>query len=223
MTQNKLKLLLFILVSCFLSACTIHTETLWKTPETKEVVYVENISHFLITEDGEKIVIIGDKYHYVFPNQNDLANILKWSDRKLLSAKFHRNFNVDTSNQISGDYLILCDNKELTKEQEQWLWDNGFVIKVNDGKAAFVLEKQIHGKRYLSKEKLNLSKYAKLNKEYKITIYAEKANFWGNKWVKAAQTPITVAEDGLATIALSPLIAIALPIALYKMPRKDNQ
>jgi len=49
----------FLLFSLLLISCTSITKSLWENP-----TYKEKVSAFLITEDGEKLAILGEKYHY---------------------------------------------------------------------------------------------------------------------------------------------------------------
>ena len=192
--------------------CTTTTTSVWKKP-----TYEETIKQFLITSDGEKLVFIGKKYHYIFSSQDSLKNILQWQDRKILKANFYDKFSVDANNKITGRYAISCECNDATKLQIQWLEDNGFHRLIrkqpspSDETNIYVKESQITGYRYLANN-LKLDKYAILNNAYKITVETDYTI--ADKAVRVAETPIAVAEDGVATFFLVPLLVIATPFAI---------
>ena len=42
------------------------TKKLYETLETHDTQYDETALSFLVTEDGSKLVVLGEKYHYIF-------------------------------------------------------------------------------------------------------------------------------------------------------------
>ncbi|MHC4182809.1 MAG: hypothetical protein ACYSR0_05620, partial [Planctomycetota bacterium] len=81
-------LCLFSIVS--LVGCTTTTTGIWEKP-----TYTDNINRFLTTVNGENIIFIGAKYHYIFENNKSLRNILSWKYRELLAAQLEDSFVVD--------------------------------------------------------------------------------------------------------------------------------
>ena len=116
-----MKYIMFFLSLFLLSGCA-ETSRLWQKPR-----YHENISHFLATKDGEKLIFIGEKYHYIFNGTDDLNKLLKWKHRELLKANFDSNFFVSRTNKITGKYKITCSCDNATEDQLQWLKKNEFI------------------------------------------------------------------------------------------------
>jgi hypothetical protein len=206
-----------------MAGCTTATTDVWKKP-----TYNETISQFLITANGEKLIFIGEKYHYIFANQDSLNNILQWPDRKLLKAAFFNNFSVDAKNKIIGRFAIVCFCHDASKKQIQWLENNEFHrfnknnLTSTDDKGTYIKEIKIAGDRYLSNN-LSLDKYDKLNNEYQIQVETDYTFL--DTAGRVALTPIAVAEDGLATFMLIPIVVIGIPFYAIEsvFPPKGSQ
>lgn len=216
----KSKVMLFML-SILIVGCISSTTDVWKKP-----TYNEAISQFLITEKGDKLIFIGEKYHYIFANETSLNSVLQWQDRGILKAAFYNDFSVDANNKVTGQFEILCFCHGATKEQIQWLENNGFHKLANmndafpdDGKN-YKKQIQVSGDRYLSNN-LSLIKYDKLNYEYRIQVETDftALGIAG----RIAYTPIAVAEDGVATLLLMPLLAIGLPFYVIRSVKENDE
>src|SRR5262245_11682439 len=86
----------------------------------------EEIRSFFISEDGGTLVIAGKRYHYVFFDVDKrLKPILQWEGRAKLKPTF-RNFVVQGSQEISGEYTLWAERKSVAPEQEEFLVRNGF-------------------------------------------------------------------------------------------------
>ncbi len=204
------KFIIYFLSTVLLGGCT--TISLWERNPT----YTDSINLFLATEDGKKIVFIGEKYHYIFDGHKSLKRILLWKDRALLEAKLDEKFIVDSSNNISGNLRVICQCKNATAAQISWIENTGFKKAQvsgtqSDEKENYILEIQLSGIRYLAKV-LTLDKYAKLNKPYTVVIEEPKST--AGVIGRAIFTPIVVAADGIVTIGLSALFVIGLPSML---------
>lgn len=213
-----MKKTILILSIFVLSSCATHLA--WKNKS-----YQEKISHFLTTNGVEKLVIIGDKYHYIFSNANKLNTILQWEHRKLLKANFDEHFLVTTNNKISGKYKIICDCENTSKAQKAWLNDNGFKRTLEKNKQCtnkkmlYVKEIEVHGDRYLSKNK-KFSENNKLNSIYKIIVEEEASTL--DNIVNVAETPIAVAADGIFIISAAGIAVALFPITIHNFMQADG-
>lgn len=213
--MKQLVVIVLLVVNLVVAGCTQTTTGIWKKP-----AYHEKISQFLITEDGKKLVFIGKKHHYIFDNEDTLKGILQWEHRGLLQAKFWDRFAVDESNGIAGSYEIQCDCKDATSEQKTWLQKMGFKQIIEQGSlTGLIFEDELEGKRYAAGE-VSLDGYSKLNREYDVLVEAEMTT--SGRLVRAAFTPVAIAEDGIATIGLVALMVIAAPFALFSIGKEGG-
>ena len=194
---------IFILSSCA-------TIGLWQNDK-----YAESISHFLTTKDGRKLIIIGDKYHYVFSGTEQLNVILQSKYSKLLKAEFHKNFMVNNNNKISGEYRIICNYKNPSDDLNNWLIDNGFkktlvTNKCSENNIIYSKESEIFGERFSTKNQ-SFDRGKKLNEKYLIFVEEERSAL--GTVSRIAQTPIAITIDGAMIYGVA-LLAPALPLLI---------
>ena len=193
----------FLLFSLLLISCTSTTKSLWENP-----TYKEKVSAFLITEDGEKLAILGEKYHYVFNLENALKDILVSKKRSQLKPVFY-SFKIDKNNHISGKYILNYSSKK--PDEIEAIKKLGFINRVYGNKktSAYIFSGSIKGQRYITNKDLNT--VYEFNKSYTIKV-EEPPTFIANAG-KTLATPVAVAVDGVKTIAgiiLIPIYAIVL-------------
>ncbi len=70
------------------------------------VIYTEEVSSILVSEDGKQLVFIGNNYHYIFDVPEQLLLTLKSSFRKSISAHFGK-FRIGKNNNIEGKVGIV--------------------------------------------------------------------------------------------------------------------
>lgn len=176
--------------SLLLIACGT-TGNLWKNP-----TYKEKVGSFLITEDGEKLAIIGSEYHYIFKLDNKLKNILLSKKRELVRPQFY-SFKVDGENNVSGKFKIYYSSKN--ENDGVWFKENGFKeINRRNGKVIrYIYSSSVSGKRYSTNDEINQS--FDFNKPYIVQI-EEPASVISNIG-KILATPVTVAIDGATAVA----------------------
>lgn len=197
--KNILTLFVSLLVSISLLTSCI-TEKLWEKPE-----YTEKVSQFLMTEDGSNLVVVGKKYHYIFPTTPTLKHVLTWQHRNELEARFGQ-FTVRKDGTISGSYSLLFDDKGVTEQDKKWLKSNEFVRSVGWKEAFWLYKGNLDGQRYLAEKELpGLQKFPKT---YSIVV-TDQFSFL-QKGGRIAMTPITVTTDGaLVIVGVAGITAIA--------------
>lgn len=202
---------MLIFLSLFhLASCT--TAQLWENTK-----YYETISHFLTTNDGDELIFIGDKYHYIFSNTDSLNDVLRWKDRALLKAQFNDNFVVSTDNIVTGNYITTCICNNATSNQIKWLKDNGFNNIIEKNKlttlkhVTYFKEGAIIGRRYLPND-ISFDELEKLNNTYRIRVEEEKTllGIAG----RVAETPFTVAGDGVIFLGLAAIMIVTSPLII---------
>jgi len=178
-----------ILCLILLSSCATHS--LWNSSNR----YSERVKGFLITKSGDKMVVIGDKYHYVFPVNLELKNIMISKKRKLIKPRF-TNFKVDENNKISGNFHLHFYAK--FEDDSEWLEDLGFSIRrvTKHGNTSYVYRGKLDGKRYKADKKVNIKE--SFRRSYRLSIAEPEGGAETIKKVLA--TPVTLTVDGLLLI-----------------------
>lgn len=200
----KIKLLVFSFAIISLCSCA-ELKDLWTSHK-----YVEHISHVLRTEDGSKIVIVGDKYHYVFINQHSLSELIKWEQKNILEFKFNEHFKLSPQNKLTGNYIVTCKCNNATHEQINWLRSKGF-NQSSDKQFAYYREDSISGTLYLSNN-TDLSKYEKINKKYEVTVESRHAF---DTLAKIAFTPVALVIDVGNAVIYGSALVIATPFIAF--------
>jgi hypothetical protein len=191
--------LVFLLLLC--GCAQTQTDKLWSAP-----TYTERINQFLINPEDKSLIIIGEKYHYIFNEDSAPLVLLGWSSRKNLHAFFYA-FEVNSENIVTGTYSLNSDSKKASIEEINWLKSNGF--KINKS-GLYTKTLKVSGTRYLAGN-VHISNSSHLNKQYRISI--ERPNSTFETISKTALTPITVTSDAVTVIGgTALLVAIAVPI-----------
>lgn len=197
-----MKILFSIIIYIVIAGCSHTTTSEWQD------IYTDDIYQFLISEDGNSLVFVGIKYHYVFVNNDELKDLLLWEDRRLLKASFNENFVVRNSNKIMGSYSLICNCAHLTLKQTQWLKTNGF----NKGDSNIYMKtSSLSGKRYLADDVVSNNEYANLTHPYEITI---EENYFVTNEIK--HKPSSSFNDNGGYPAALLLLTIALPFILVE-------
>ena len=175
----------------------------------KDSWYYEQVSAFMITEDGKKLVVLGRDYHYIFDLLASLRPVLQSGYRKSLHTQF-TDFRGNGSG-VTGHYRIVLP-KDASADDRQAATADGFTA----AQAGLVLEGDIGGKRYSTegfadkaKDKDNAAQA--FNRPY--NVYVRESPSVVGIGLRILATPITVAADGLLVlggIVLLPIAVIAI-------------
>lgn len=198
------------------------TSNMWKEPYyEKTSTYKETLHQFLVSEDNKQLILIGEKFHYIFDQANELNTILLSENRNILSTNLNnRNFST-YNNKIDADFKIQCDGNDATKKQIDWLIKNGFK-RERQPPPNFIFYKTFHitGKRYLSNNFLSTETNT-LNKKYNIEVI----EFTKSSGVlaKTALTPLMLTAEGAAYLTIGGMIVIFSPIILLDEIAKSSK
>lgn len=167
----------------------------------KDPTYSENVVGVFISSDKNTVVVIGEKYHYIFSAPPQLLAALGPSLHPAIAFAGFNSFKVDRQNKIEGT-LILQTSENLSVDQISLAREAGF--NPGQGKRWYA-QLSMHGTRYTGKE-INSQNIQQLNKKYSLTITEEPS--FARTALNIAATPISVAADGavvLGVVVLSPL------------------
>jgi hypothetical protein len=200
-------ILIVILIVSNLASCA--TSIVWKNKN-----YAENFKHFLTTKDGKKVVILGEKYHYIFDDESGfLIKLLSWDNRLKLEIADYK-LKVINFNKITGSITINTKPNVVLNEQEiSYLRELDFI---QDGNF-FKKDIDLFGTRYSPKTGVNYNIKGSFSKDYSVRIEIDD---FADTAKKIAVTPITIVADGIyfvvgATLIVS-LILVRHPLATVK-------
>ena len=203
--MNKI-LVLFAALSFLIFTGACFTPALHSGKPTKS--YQEKVETFLMSEDKEQLIVIGEKYHYIFPTNDVLKFITQWPDKKQQVKASFSTFRVQLDQSLAGSYtLFIRDSRKLSPEAKQLLISKGFF----DNKSSNTLRYHggLAGKRYLANE-VRVPETLKLNKQYTIQIIENDTVSAGEVAKRIALTPLAVAADGLLILGGAPLLLFVL-------------
>ena len=167
--------------------------------------YTEHISSFMITADGRKLVVLGERYHYIFDMPDKLLPVLKSGYRKTLNSSFY-SFHVNDS-AVTGRYDLTLPKSASVGDKQQAIAD-GFEAG-SFGDLGFSGE--IQGTRYSAADFEQKLTAQPLNKNYTVEVTETLSPV--DKGVRMLATPVTVAADGvlmLGGVLLLPVVLISI-------------
>lgn len=149
--------------------------------------YDETAVAFLVTEDGSRVVVLGQKYHYIFDEISPSLKQILLSPLELRTVvvAYLANFSV-SSDVVTGDYALYLSS-QASDEQRKSAIDAGFVTP------DVTLSGHLKGVRY-SAEGFKFPSTAQSQEfahRYGTNIREDRS-----KAAKILLTPVTVAADG---------------------------
>lgn len=180
-------LVLIISIFTLTTSCSESlTKKMWNDNYYTEVFY-----HFLISNDGQYIVFLNNKNHYVFnDNSGIIKKLLTWKKgRALLRINSEKTIlKIDNNLNVVADVIIDADIDQLNNIDLITLQNLGF--KIN--KKTLTLNFRTYGKRYLPSANIP-SSTPKLSAPYNLKVYYQISK--NQKLLKASLTPITILVD----------------------------
>ncbi len=162
--------------------------------------YTEEVKSVLFSQDGEKLVFIGDSHHYIFDMPVELLRSLRSSFRKSLFARF-KEFRVNKNNYIVGNITIFLDESASQNDREAAI-DAGYVRQLTGP----TLDLSLQGMRYRSEGITTKREAYKLHYNYKVTVLEERSSL--EKAALTAATPIAALADGTLILIGVPLVIL---------------
>lgn len=155
--------------------------------------YEERLRNVLVAPDKGKLVVLGERYHYLFDDAH-LAAVIGASFRQDLEGSFGK-FQVDPNNVITGTYRLVS-RTPLTGAQAAEATRLGFTSTA-DGR--YELAATITGQRATVAPLADPSSLPKFDKPYTVTVEAL------GTARPASTSPGSSPLTGLANIVLLPV------------------
>lgn len=200
---NAICTLVALVLGLLVSACT--NERL-----QNDAVYKETFSSILISQDGQKLVVLGRRYHYIFDVPEQL--------RILFASPLHRktyadfgNFKVSPDGRIDGDlHLYLPENhNRYSEEEKKSATDLGMKV-FSDWR--YMMKVPMAGERYESTDIGKSAASLTLNRTY--DAYIREIASSDELRRRERLSPIAKNIDGVLSIAAIPLFPVFLIMAI---------
>lgn len=167
--------------------------------------YDELVSSVLVTQDRQKLVVIGADHHFIFDMPKGIEAALKVPFRRAIAAEFGE-FRMHPDGVVTGNYQLL-----LSKEDSAAHYDAaaaiGFAEPASGGHLRML--GRLYGARYHAERGPAPASRYKLSAPYRVRVI----NHGAAEAPKEAATPVAATGDGGLAIATTPLVAIGLGIA----------
>ncbi len=204
----KKPLILLVALSFLIFGGACFTPMLYDKPMDKSHTFIEEVSSFLITKEGNKLIVIGKEHHYIFESNETLKFILQWSERKRVKASFS-SFNIKTDQSLLGSYhLRVHVDENLTPETKALLITKGFTE--NTAIKILNYHGKLQGERYLA-DKVKIPVSMQLNEKYNINMIEEASVSALGVAKRILLTPVAVVADGMV-LAGMPIILLVIMV-----------
>lgn len=215
--MKKVQSLIIIFSLLFNSGCI--TTEMWQ----KKEYYEDTIKQYLISEDGNKVIFLGKKYHYIFDdNSGIIRQLLNWNSKQKLVMNIY-DFKAVSENDVKLSVWISSSFKKepsskslenLSKDEIAFLTKLGFSDQKWGNNQVLGKKLNLSGTRYLPKPDVDYKVgNSSLSKEYKVRVELENESTL-NKSKKIALTPVTVAGDSITIVVGAGVLVVTLAIAI---------
>lgn len=189
---------LFLVLILFLQSSCV-TQALWGDKS-----YEEKITQFFVGSDGRYVVLVGEKYHYIFADNSGVLKVILSSGRNnALTIKADQSYlKLTSGNEVKGDLVMGGPSSLLSAEDLQALERLGVKKNAKGDLLAYI---NLSGRRYAAKylgDGLSRS-----NTMQVITIYYRDSSLVKNVG-KIAVTPIAVGLDAVLLIGKVALLVL---------------
>ncbi len=135
------------------------TGKMYETLGTPDTQYDETALSFLVTGDGSRLIVLGEKYHYIFDDISpSLRNVIGSQLRPVVVADL-ANFRVRRGNAASGDYTLHLSER-ASDEQRRSAIEAGFAAPT------LILSGHLKGVRYSAERFPSLSATQRFTRPY---------------------------------------------------------
>jgi hypothetical protein len=183
-----------------LSATGCLTAKLYETREYDETAFA-----FVVTEDGSRLAVLGEKYHYIFDDISPSLKQILLSPLNLRTvvvadlADFYVRDNV-----VTGNYTLSLSD-QASDEQRRSAIDAGFVIP------ELTLSGHLKGVRYSAEGFPPTAQMQEFARKYVVSIGEQQSTA-----AKILLTPVTVAADGALILGGLMLLYILYAFGLVR-------
>jgi len=184
-------------------------------PKVTRRTYTEKVSTLLMSHDKKRLVILGERYHYVFDAPPDIVALLASPLKARASARIQP-FHVDLDGGTAGRYSLLLPDT-LSEDEARQAQAMGFARDPQG--AGWQLDNQLEGRRFIQGNTVRAGRTKEtLSHQYEVSVEAEETR--GEKAAQDLASPIAVTADGMLMVYLAVLVPILIP--LYFLAREKR-
>ncbi|MFC0130643.1 hypothetical protein [Ralstonia solanacearum] len=169
--------------------------------------YQETVDRFLVSENGKKLVVLGQRYHYILDMPEHLQAVLSAPYRKRVTASLY-DF-VAEGDKITGNFNLQVRNARtrMTVEDRQRALADGFTEYYGD----LALQGSVSGTRYRTDGFKQEQVPSTFNEPYRIDVVETMTS--AGKAVRLLATPVTLTVDGVLMIGAVVLFPVGMTLA----------
>ncbi|CCF96795.1 hypothetical protein B7R77_04265 [Ralstonia solanacearum K60] len=169
--------------------------------------YQETVDRFLVSENGKKLVVLGQRYHYILDMPEHLQAVLEASYRQSVTAAFY-GFVAD-GDKISGKFKLYVrrDRTRMTEGDRQRALVDGFTQHGGN----LELVGSVSGTRYRTDGFKQEQVPSAFNEPYRIDVVETMTS--AGKAVRLLATPVTLTVDGVLMIGAVVLFPVGMTLA----------
>lgn len=192
-------------LSIWLAACSVATDSLQRWGREED----DQVSAFLVTDRGQDLVVIGQRYHYVL---SPLEPAMLWvlaHEKRAQFAIANSSVRLSRQGELSGFFVVAVAPESLSEADKLLLAEQGFREAKGQWERIFTL----HGRAYQPKGELQ-GLPSVLKKPYPIHVYKQ-----DSRWRQAVKLPLTpvafTVDAGLNLAGAALLIPSAFVLCTY--------
>jgi len=230
-----LTIVIFSSIGCMARAPLETTQEIWNdSKESVDSSYTDVIVSFYSDKKGEKLVFLGEKYHYLFvQDAKGFSKLLKAKEFLNLQQKnFHVEASLDSKDnrKVNLNMSAVLPLSGLNLKQKEWLREDGFLLRkshlyvgqepdplyasrpVYQDIPVYYKSFFMNGTRYIANREVN-KKSVKLIQARRLTVTGYK---YQDKSLlkKIAMTPLALVGDAASDIVVVGVNLLLLPLFL---------
>jgi len=186
----------------FTGAC--FTPALYDKPAEETKNFVEEVSTFLITQDGQSLIVVGKQHHYIFTANDTLKFVLGWAEKKRVKANFDH-FTISSDQTMYGSYSLTVNmDNSLSVAAKNELLKHEF--KQEQKQNTLTYRGSVNGVRYLAGD-VTIPATLQLNQKYTIQMTEHYAST-SAAIQRVLLTPLALVGDGLLILGGIPVLLL---------------
>jgi len=229
-------IVIFSSIGCMQRAPLEITQDIWNdSKDSVNTSYTDVIVSFYSDKTGEKLVFLGEKYHYLFDQgATGFSDLLKAKEFLNLQQK---NFQVEASldskdnRKVNLRMSAVLALSELNQKQKEWLARHNFSLRnsriyVGQEPDQLYVSRPVYKNQtvYLKRFSMNGTRYianAEINKKSIKLTQARRLNVTGYKYQdksllkKIAMTPLALVGDAALDIVVVGVNILLSPLLLF--------
>jgi len=185
----------------FTGAC--FTPALYEKPAEETRYFTEEISSFLITQNGQSLIVIGKQHHYIFTANDTLKFVLGWAEKKRVKANFNH-FVIRSDQTVYGSYSLTVNMNDLNAAAKNVLLKHEFEQDKKQNTLRY--NGSVNGVRYLAGN-VTIPATLKLNQKYTLEM-TEHYPSASAAIQRVLLTPLALVGDGLLILGGIPVLLL---------------